>query len=113
MPRRWEEGSVQVARVLPWTRSEPPDEATLRQELVAEGLEPYRWSNGPYATYGEHRHSYVKVLYVIQGNISFTLTDQGRTLELRPGDRLELPASTNHTARVGPDGVVCLEAPRE
>ena len=34
----------------------------------------------------------------------------GITVELAPGDRLDLPAGTSHDAVVGPDGVTCLEA---
>jgi quercetin dioxygenase-like cupin family protein len=106
------ERPLEMARVTRWTEREAPDESELRWRFTAEGLEPYRWSNGPGATYAEHRHSYVKVLYVVQGSISFTLPDQERVIDLEPGDRLELPAQTNHTALVGSDGVVCLEAPR-
>ena len=103
---------MELARVTPWDGPELPEEAGLLRQLTAEGLEPYRWSNGRFATYGEHRHTFVKVLLVVRGSISFTLTDQGRAFDLQPGDRLELPAYTTHTARVGPDGVVCLEAPK-
>jgi quercetin dioxygenase-like cupin family protein len=104
---------VEVARVERWERPEPPDEGALLKRMLAEGLEPYRWSNEPYTTYAEHRHTYVKVLYVVRGSISFTLSHNGRTLDLRSGDRLDLPAYTAHTALVGPGGVVCLEAPRK
>ena len=106
------EGSLVKGRVVRWSEPAPPSERALRQRLLAEGLEPYRWSNGPFATYGEHRHSYEKVLYVVEGSISFSLPEQARTYELAAGDRLELPAYANHTALVGPQGVVCLEAPR-
>lgn len=102
-----------VARLVRWSETHPPEEADLRARLQAEGLEPYRWSNGPHAFYAEHRHTYHKVLYVVRGSIAFTLTDRGQTLALQPGDRLELPPYTNHTAQVGPEGVVCLEAPRQ
>ena len=105
--------SVDAARVVRWTEPRPPEEAELRARMQAEGLEPYRWSNGPHAFYAEHRHTYLKVLYVVRGSIAFTLTDLGQTIALQPGDRLELPPYTNHTAQVGPDGVVCLEAPRQ
>jgi uncharacterized protein YjlB len=101
---------MDLARVIPWQQTEPPDAASLLSQLVAEGLEPYRWSNGPFATYARHRHSYLKILVVLRGSITFSL-DGGRALALSAGDRLELPALTNHSALVGPRGVVCLEAP--
>jgi quercetin dioxygenase-like cupin family protein len=102
---------MDLARVIPWQQVAPPDEASLLQQLVAEGLEPYRWSNEPFASYARHRHSYLKILVVLRGSITFTL-DSGRALAMRAGDRLELPPRTNHSALVGPVGVVCLEAPR-
>jgi quercetin dioxygenase-like cupin family protein len=79
--------------------------------MIAEGLAPYRWSNGPGDVYGAHTHPYDKVIYVVEGSITFGVP--GRQLELHPGDRLDLPAGTRHDARVGPDGVVCLEGHRK
>jgi hypothetical protein len=34
----------------------------------------------------------------------------GDSVNLEAGDRLELPARTDHDALVGPEGVTCLEA---
>jgi hypothetical protein len=79
-----------------------------RALLDAEGLRPSTWSNGPHDRYGEHRHAYDKVLVVEAGSIVFHLP--GGPVELRVGDRLELPSGTAHAADVGPDGVTCLEA---
>jgi quercetin dioxygenase-like cupin family protein len=99
-------------RVTPWTEARPPDEAELRRRYAEEGLAPYRWSNGPGYVYGDHSHPYHKVLYCLAGSIRFTLPASGGALDLRPGDRLDLPAGTVHGALVGPEGVVCLEAAR-
>ena len=73
-----------------------------------EGLSPYTWSNGPHDQYSAHEHSYLKVLYCLEGGIVFNV--EGEDVELRPGDRLELEPGTTHSADVGPDGVVCMEA---
>ena len=99
-------------RVQPWTDQEPPTEATLRRWLDAEGLQPYRWSNGPGDVYRPHSHPFHKVIYVVRGAITFGLPDEGQQLKLRAGDRLDLPAGVTHDAVVGPEGVVCLEAHR-
>ena len=80
--------------------------------MRAEGLAPYRWDNGPYDTYAAHSHAYHKVLYCVRGSIRFVLTRENQSLDLRPGDRLDLEPHTEHSAFVGPDGVVCLEAQR-
>ena len=84
------------------------DTSTLRARLIAEGLEPGAWSNGPGDRYGSHDHGYDKVIVVAAGSIRFGLPDGA--IELEAGDRLELPAGVAHDAFVGPTGVTCLEA---
>ena len=44
----------------------------------------------------------------VRGSIDFVLGD-GRTLTLRPGDRMLLPAGTRHAALVGLEGCACIE----
>jgi quercetin dioxygenase-like cupin family protein len=78
--------------------------------LRAEGLAASAWSNGPGDRYAAHEHAYDKVIVVAEGSIAFGLPDLGRTVDLAPGDRLELPAGTRHDALVGGAGVTCLEA---
>jgi uncharacterized protein YjlB len=78
--------------------------------LRAEGLDASPWSNGPGDRYGAHEHGYDKVIVVERGSIAFGLPDDGRSLRLDQGDRLELPAGTRHDALVGPGGVTCWEA---
>jgi quercetin dioxygenase-like cupin family protein len=84
--------------------------ADLAERLRVEGLDPGSWSNGPGDRYGAHDHPYDKVIVVTAGSIRFGLPDLGEGIDLAAGDRLELPAGTVHDARVGPDGVRCLEA---
>jgi quercetin dioxygenase-like cupin family protein len=78
--------------------------------LRAEGLDPSSWGNAPLDRYRAHEHDYDKTIVVVAGSIRFGLPDQGDTIELTEGDRLELPAGTRHDALVGPEGVTCLEA---
>jgi uncharacterized protein YjlB len=85
-------------------------QAELVRRLRAEGLEPGAWSNGPGDTYGAHSHAYDKVLVCAAGSIVFGLPGTGRQVPLAAGDRLDLPAGTEHDAKVGPAGVTCLEA---
>lgn len=93
-----------------WPDFDPPDEAALRQILSAEGLNPYTWSNRPGDRYGAHTHDYHKVIYVVRGSITWILPESDRDIETFAGDRIELPAGTLHAARVGSQGVICLEA---
>jgi quercetin dioxygenase-like cupin family protein len=84
------------------------ESSTLEARLIAEGLEPGAWSNGPGDRYGSHDHGYDKVIVVAAGSIRFG--SSAGPIDLGQGDRLELPAGTAHDALVGPDGVTCLEA---
>lgn len=87
-------------------RARPRAEAAFRRE----GLSPQTWSNEPHYVYGEHQHPYHKVLFCIAGSITFHT--RGEDVDLAPGDRLDIPPQTSHSATVGPDGVTCMEAPR-
>jgi mannose-6-phosphate isomerase-like protein (cupin superfamily) len=84
--------------------------ADLAGRMRGEGLDPSSWSNGPGDRYAAHSHGYDKVLVATAGSITFHLTDHAREVTLAKGDRLELPAGTQHAATVGVDGVNCLEA---
>ena len=95
-----------------WDGAQPPTEVALVRLCAGEGLQPFRWSNAPGDGYAAHTHPYHKVLYVVQGSITFGLPDEGEQVTLHPGDRLDLPAGALHNAVVGPEGVVCLEAHR-
>ncbi len=80
--------------------------------LRGEATGCYTWSNGPGDRYGAHSHGYEKVLYCVDGSITFVLEDEGQSLELNAGDRMVLPAGTRHSAVVGPAGCTCIEGKR-
>ena len=82
----------------------------LGARLRAEDLDPGSWGNGPEDVYAAHAHGYDKVLVCAAGSIVFGLPGAGTQVDLRVGDRLDLPAGTMHDAVVGPAGVTCLEA---
>lgn len=106
---------VQVIR---WQETAAPQEQELRKRMQQEGLSPYSWSNGPGDYYAVHSHSYQKVLYCVRGSIRFVLPDQVgaagsmQAIDLAPGDCMILPPGVRHSAQVGSEGVVCLEAAR-
>jgi len=83
-------------------------ESIAANAFAAEGLVPRTWSNQPGYTYAEHHHPYHKVLFCVEGSITFHIPDGD--VFLRPGDRLDLAPNTPHSATVGPDGVSCMEA---
>lgn len=100
------------ATVTQWSGPGEPNDKVLRRMLAAEGLDAYIWGNEPGDKYPVHVHGYHKVIYAVNGSIRFDLPDTGESLWLRAGDRLDLPAGMPHSAVVGPDGVLCLEAHR-
>ena len=69
---------------------------------------PRSWANAPGDRYDAHSHDRHKVLFCLRGSIAFS-TPNG-DVELSAGDRLDLPAGTEHSAVVGPHGVECVEA---
>ncbi len=84
----------------------------LMKRLQGEATGCYSWSNGPGDRYAPHSHSYEKVLYCVEGSITFVLEAKGERLELKPGDRMNLAAGTVHSAVVGPQGCTCIEGKR-
>ena len=101
---------METVRVRKWTGKNHASEEDLRGLLTEEHLVGYTWSNSGGDTYEQHEHDYHKVIYVVTGSITFHLPATGEDILLNPGDRLELPAATVHSAIVGSRGVTCLEA---
>ena len=84
----------------------------LMAKLRTEATGCCSWSNGPGDRYAAHSHSYEKVLYCVDGSITFVLESEGRKVDLGPGERLLLPPGTVHSAVVGPRGCTCIEGHR-
>jgi quercetin dioxygenase-like cupin family protein len=84
----------------------------LMDRLRSEATGCYSWSNGTGDRYAAHSHGYEKILYCVDGSIIFVLEGDGSKLELKPGDRMVLPAGTVHSAVVGPHGCTCIEGRR-
>jgi hypothetical protein len=79
--------------------------------FAAEGCSaPRAWGNGPGDTYGRHAHDFHKVVFCLEGSITFHVADGD--VDLGRGDRLDLEPGTEHSATVGPDGCSCIEASR-
>ena len=100
----------QAYAVETWMGDSPPSESEIRRLLAEQGLSGYRWSNAPGDVYGAHSHPFHKVIYVLQGSITFILPDVDEQVTLGNGDRLDLPAGSLHEAVVGQQGVICFEA---
>jgi quercetin dioxygenase-like cupin family protein len=95
-----------------WKHHELPTVKKLAGLLRTEGLRPESWQSSPGDTFASHEHEYHKVLYCVEGSITFVMGHTDEHLELHAGDRLDLPAGWPHSALVGPEGVQCLEGHR-
>ncbi len=84
----------------------------LMASLRREAGSCYSWSNGPHDRYAAHSHPYEKVLYCVEGSITFVLETEGKQVDLSSGDRMVLPPGTVHSAVVGPTGCTCIEGKR-
>ena len=93
---------------------EPTDrQAALMEKLRSEASNCYSWSNGPGDRYAAHSHAYEKVLYCVDGSITFAVQGDGaKLIDLQAGDRIALAAGTVHSASVGPHGCTCIEGRR-
>lgn len=101
-----------IIHIQKWTRADAPNESMLYQQMVSEGLEPYKWSSNPQDIFPAHEHNYEKVIMIVAGSITFGFPIEGEPTTLFPGDRLDLPPGVMHNAVAGKNGVVCLEAQR-
>jgi mannose-6-phosphate isomerase-like protein (cupin superfamily) len=79
------------------------DEKEWEQELAQEGLgDFFVWHDGPNAFYSNHTHDELTAHVILEGEM--TITSQGQTRTYRAGERLDVPAHTVHSARMGPQG---------
>lgn len=88
------------------------DRTAAGQAFASEGCSAARpWGNDPGDAYGWHAHAYHKVLFCLDGSITFHLREGD--VRLQAGDRLDLEPGTEHAATVGPQGCSCVEATRQ
>lgn len=80
----------------------------LRTRLHDAGLTTRTFGNAPGDRYGWHEHGRHKILYCVEGSITFHT--RGGDLLLEAGDRIDLEPGTAHAATVHDDGVTCIEA---
>lgn len=85
-PRRWD------------TRLGPLQLSTLRRALEREGMVTAWWSDVPGSRVAMHAHDFTETRWVVEGFLR--VTTGGETLELGPGDRLDLPPRTLHATEV-------------
>lgn len=83
----------------PWDpRLGPLQLVTLRRALEREGMVTAWWSDVPGTEIPVHAHAFPETRWVLEGYLRVTAGSD--TVELGPGDRLDLPPNLPHTIEV-------------
>ncbi len=72
--------------------------STLRRQLESEGMVTAWWSDVPGARVAEHAHPFPETRWILSGFLRVRVGAE--TLELGPGDRLDVPAGAPHSPEV-------------
>ena len=92
-------------------RRGPVSEAALRDCLEARGYAVSRYIYPPSTVFPDHTHDVDKIDAVISG--TFRIVLEGKKFVLGPGDAVDVPHGTVHSAAVvGNEPVVSLNAVR-
>lgn len=79
------------------------DEQALQQQLRSEGFRRvYVWQDAANVLYPEHTHPTETAHVILDGEM--TLIIHGGTRTYRAGERCDVPAGSEHCARMGPKG---------
>lgn len=90
-----------------WSKDYESSEEELMIMFNSTKIEPLRWVGAEQEIFSSHDHVYNKKLWCAEGSIKFVVS--GQTFSLQPGDGLDLPANTEHSAIAGISGCVCYE----
>ena len=81
-------------------------EDQIRVEMGKHGYDPKRVEEPAGAVYEPHKNPTDLLLVFLQGSSEVRVGD--KTFHCEAGDRLQIPGSVEHSAKVGQDGVVYL-----
>jgi quercetin dioxygenase-like cupin family protein len=84
--------------VIRWNKTKKPTLEDLQGMLSAEGLEHDLYSDSPGTKYGRHKHAFDDFIVIVSGKMRIVTDTQDWVM--KPGDRLNLPANTSHSAEV-------------
>ena len=73
-------------------------EDSLKKMLQSKGYSVTRYTYGPGTFFGDHRHGIAKIDAVLSG--TFRMGMYGQFVDLGPGDWIEVPAGSMHSAEV-------------
>lgn len=95
--------------VVRWVKTKKPTLEELKKNLEEKGIKSELYSDRPGTKYGRHKHPFDDFVLIVQGKMKI-VTDAGEWT-LKPGDRLDIPANTIHSAdMIGKEEVKYLSA---
>lgn len=86
------------------------DKREAIQEISDSGWWPVSWRDPAGEVYEAHKHDADQTLYVVEGTLEVGIA--GKIHRLSPGDRLELPAFTVHSASTTTGATYILGVPK-
>ncbi len=86
------------------------DKREAIREISDAGWWPISVRDAPGEVYEAHKHDADQTLYVVVGSIE--LEADGNAFRLEPGDKLELPALTVHSAKTQPGATYIIGLPK-
>ena len=86
------------------------DKREAIQEISDSGWWPVSWRDAPGEVYELHKHDADQILYLVEGALELGI--DGKSYCLNPGDKLELPAFTVHSAKAPPGATYILGMPK-
>ena len=86
------------------------DKREAIQEISDSGWWPVSWRDAPGEVYSPHKHDADQTLYLVEGLLELQVGDESYQLE--PGDKLELPALTVHSAKSPPGATYIIGMPK-
>lgn len=83
----------------------------IKARMLREGFATINeYDDPPNEVFPDHDHPADQLLVVLKGEISVTMN--GETTMLQPGEEMFFPAKTIHSAKVGPEGCLYLDGER-
>lgn len=86
-----------TVRVLTWNKPRTPTEKELRELMEKQGMKPHIEIMEKNEFLDVHAHKHDECRIMVTGKVEFCA--EGRSYTLKPGDRIDLNAETNHTAK--------------
>ena len=92
-----------------WSRDYESAEEELVRQLAVRNVQAERWHIEEHAKIQERTYDFDSRLWCVEGSI--VIHADGKNISLQPGDTLDVPAGTGHSASAGMTGAVCFQAP--